>query len=172
MGDWTRALTPAEQTVVQAAREKAYLLYEGKVTPHRSCGIAMAETFGRPTPAYQVLRRGGLTGFGPCGVLQGARMILGELLGDPDPTGPVTAQLWSAIAELEARIPSRMNRQAAQGEGTTCNKLTGQFAEFKSPERAQFCTDLSADIAALAAEVLIRNDLTVEIHPMRKPTVL
>ena len=129
----------------------------------------MAETFDRPSQAYQVLRRGGLTGFGPCGVLQGARMILGELLGDPDPTGPVTAQLRSAIAELEARIPGRMNRQAAPGKGTTCNELTEQFAVFKSPERALFCTGLSADIAALAAEVLIRNDLPIAVNPVSKP---
>ena len=36
-----------------AARRKAFLLYDGRVTPHRSCGIAMAETFGLLTPAYQ-----------------------------------------------------------------------------------------------------------------------
>src|SRR5450432_4011904 len=61
-----RELTPDEQTYVGAARGKAFTLYEGVLVPHRSCGIAIAETFGLPTRAYQVLRRGGITGKGPC----------------------------------------------------------------------------------------------------------
>ena len=57
-----RALTAEEQAYVAAARAKADVLYAGVATPHRSCGIALAETFGLPTPAYQALRRGGITG--------------------------------------------------------------------------------------------------------------
>ena len=64
MGDWTRPLTGAEARLVAAARRKAELLYEGRVTAHRSCGIAMAETFSRPSASYQALRRGGITGTG------------------------------------------------------------------------------------------------------------
>ena len=52
-----RALTPDEAAYVAAARDKAFILYEGVRTPHRSCGIALAETFGLPTPAYQAPRR-------------------------------------------------------------------------------------------------------------------
>ena len=54
-----RALLPDETAYVTAARDKAFVLYEGVRTPHRSCGIALAETFGLATPAYQALRRGG-----------------------------------------------------------------------------------------------------------------
>jgi hypothetical protein len=41
-----RELTPDEAAYVTAAREEAFVLYEGVRTPHRSCGIALAETFG------------------------------------------------------------------------------------------------------------------------------
>ena len=56
----TSTLTLAE--LVEAATERARLLYDGTEVVHRSCGIAIAETFGRATPAYQSLRRGGITG--------------------------------------------------------------------------------------------------------------
>ena len=55
--------------IVAALREKTRVLYEGKQTPHRSCGIALAEAFDRGTAAYQALRRGGLTGEGQCGAI-------------------------------------------------------------------------------------------------------
>ena len=38
-------------------RSKAFVLYEGTKTPHRSCGIALAEAFGRRPTSYQSLRR-------------------------------------------------------------------------------------------------------------------
>src|SRR5499433_3879331 len=92
-----RELTPDEAAYIAAARDKAFVLYEGVRTPHRSCGIALAETFGLPTPAYQALRRGGITGEGACGAIRAGEQVLGELLGDPDPTGAVTAPLRAAI---------------------------------------------------------------------------
>ena len=82
-----RPLTAGEQGYVAAARTRAFVLYEGVQVRHRSCGIALAETFGLPTPAYQALRRGGITGAGTCGALRAGEQVLGELLGDPDPTG-------------------------------------------------------------------------------------
>jgi hypothetical protein len=45
--------------LIQAAKEKCFILYQGTRTPHRSCGIALAETFNLQTAAYQSLRRGG-----------------------------------------------------------------------------------------------------------------
>jgi predicted DNA binding protein len=66
-----RALTERERALIAAAREKAYILYQGRQVPHRSCGIALAETFGLATPAYQSLRRGGITGCGACGATRG-----------------------------------------------------------------------------------------------------
>src|SRR4029077_3350903 len=82
-----RGLTPDEAAYVAAARDKAFVLYEGTRTPHRSCGIALAETFGLPTPAYQALRRGGITGKGTCGSIRAGEQVLGEVLGDTRPTG-------------------------------------------------------------------------------------
>jgi hypothetical protein len=48
-----RALTERERALIAAVREKAYILYEGKQVPHRSCGIALAETFGSAMTWYQ-----------------------------------------------------------------------------------------------------------------------
>jgi len=157
MGDWNRPLTSDEQAWVERARAEAWRLYAGVETPHRSCGIAMAEAFGRATPAYQSLRRGGILGMGPCGVAQGGRMILGEIFGDPDPTGPVTDALRTAMSEYESRLPSVMDRRDATGDSQVCSVLTSQFAEFRSAERHDFCTHLAADVAALVAEVIVRN---------------
>jgi len=85
-----RPLSPDEASYIAAARDKAFVLYEGVRTPHRSCGIAIAETFSLATPPYQSLRRGGITGKGACGAIRAGEQLLGELLGDPDPTVAVT----------------------------------------------------------------------------------
>lgn len=162
MGDWDRSLTEAERAFVQRARAMAWRLYAGVETPHRSCGIAMAETFGLATPAYQALRKGGITGLGPCGVAQGGRMVLGELFGDPDPTGSVTEALRTAMTEYEDRLPAAMDRREAPGDSQICNVLTSQFSTFGSPERHDFCTHLAADVAALVAEVAVRNGFTTD----------
>src|SRR5262249_51492932 len=103
-----RALTADEAAYVDAARATAHTLYEGVRTPHRSCGIALAETFALPTPAYQALRRGGITGAGACGAVRAGEQVLGELLGDPDPTGPVTPALRAAITWYQHAYPQRL----------------------------------------------------------------
>ena len=69
--------------LVERAREHTRYLYDGVETPHRSCGISLAETFGRATPPYQSLRKGGITGCGECGAIKAGELILGEILGDP-----------------------------------------------------------------------------------------
>src|SRR5258705_8896993 len=116
-----RELTPDEAAYITAARDKAFVLYEGVRTPHRSCGIAIAETFGLPTPAYQSLRRGGITGAGTCGALRAGEQILGELLGDPDPTGAVTDALRAAITWYQGEAERRVDRGGATT--TICNDL-------------------------------------------------
>src|SRR4051794_14885559 len=93
-----RPLSAEEDAYVRAARDKAFVLYEGVRVPHRSCGIAIAETFGLPSRPYQALRRGGITGKGACGAIRAGEHVLGELLGDPDPGGAVTAELRAAIS--------------------------------------------------------------------------
>src|SRR5262249_15263481 len=105
----TRELAPRERDVIEAARRKAFILYEGVKVPHRSCGIALAETFNRPTRPYQALRRGGITGLGFCGSIRAGEHVLGELLGDPDPGGGVTPVLRAAVEWYQKQFPRRIN---------------------------------------------------------------
>jgi hypothetical protein len=148
-----RPLDDAERAYVEAARDKAFVLYEGVRTPHRSCGIALAETFGLPTPAYQALRRGGITGAGTCGAIRAGEQVLGELLGDPSPTGAVTAELRAAVTWYQAHA-AEIDRGGAPD--IICNNLTRRFGDFASAPRKAFCTNLAAQVAALTAEALCR----------------
>lgn len=150
---------------VRIAREKARVLYDGVLTPHRSCGIALAETFGRATAPYQSLRRGGILGTGECGAIVAGRLLLGELLGDPDPTGMVTPTLRAAMQDFELLWRQRVSRGAAPGDSIVCNTLTGQFADFKSPERHAFCTDIATEVATVVAEVLVKHGVQPPVEP-------
>jgi len=134
--------------IVAALREKARVLYEGKRVAHRSCGIALAETFGRATPAYQALRRGGLTGEGPCGAILAGQLVLGELLGDPDPTGPPAPALRAAMERYNAEMARRMGTP-----NPICDDLVRPFGEFTGAPRAAFCTDLAATVAEVVAGI-------------------
>src|SRR5258706_407338 len=149
-----RALTPDEAAYITAARDKAFILYEGVRTPHRSCGIALAETFGLATPAYQSLRRGGITGLGYCGAIRAGEQVLGELLGDPDPTGAVTDVLRAAMTWYQHQVPSRIDRGSSPDY--ICNNLTRPHGDFRGPARAAFCTNIAAEFAALTAEAVMR----------------
>jgi hypothetical protein len=147
-----RPLTDAERDAVAALREKARILYEGKRVAHRSCGIALAETFGVATRPYQALRGGGITGEGPCGAVQAGRLILGEIFGDPDPAGAVTPTLRAAIVHYEGEIARRLG----EAQRASCKTLTGRFPVFQSEPRAAFCTVLAAAVAEVLAETLAR----------------
>src|SRR5215470_1580472 len=157
-----RELTPDEADFIRAARDKAFVLYEGVRTPHRSCGIALAETFGLPTPAYQALRRGGITGEGSCGAIRAGEQVLGELLGDPDPTGAVTPALRDAVAWYQAAWHRTL---MAEQPDIICNHLVRPHGEFTGPARKAFCTNLAADVAALTAEALCR------FAPAQRPAI-
>jgi hypothetical protein len=148
-----RALTPDEVAYIGTARDKAFVLYEGVRTPHRSCGIALAETFGLPTPAYQALRRGGITGAGACGAIRAGEQVLGELLGDPDPTGAVTAELRAAVTWYQRAWHERLMRDEPD---IICDHLVRRHGDFAGPARKAFCTNLAAEVAALTAEALVR----------------
>lgn len=147
-------LGAAARDYVEAARHAAFVLYEGVLTPHRSCGIALAETFGVPTRAYQALRRGGITGAGPCGALRAGEQVLGELLGDPDPTGAVTPALREAVIWYQRTYPARIDRGDAPD--VVCDNLVRRHGEFTGPARKAYCTSLAAEVAALTAEALLR----------------
>jgi hypothetical protein len=147
---------------IAALREKARILYEGKQVAHRSCGISIAETFGLPTRPYQALRGGGISGLGPCGAILAGRLVLGELLGDPDPTGAVTPALRAAIAHYDAEIARRMPGK----EQASCKTLTSPFPSFQSEERLLSCTTLAATVAEVLAETIDRFGGTLPDAPI------
>jgi hypothetical protein len=152
-----------QEELVVVLRERARVLYEGKVTPHRSCGISLAETFGRPTAAYQSLRKGGITGQGTCGAVVAGQLLLGELLGDPDPTGPVTPALREGMTFYLEEIGKRLRK--GRSETLVCNDLTGQFPVFQSEERLGFCTDIVTTVAEVVAEVVLRQGGALPVPP-------
>ncbi len=151
--------------IVATLRERARVLYEGKVTPHRSCGIALAEAFGTATHPYQALRRGGLTGEGQCGAIVAGQLLLGELLGDPDPTGPPRPALRDAMAAYRAEVARRVNAGGARTQ--ICNDLVARFPVFQSEERAAFCTDIAATVAEIVAEIALAHGARLEPTPLR-----
>lgn len=151
-------------TPIRLAREKADALYAGQTTPHRSCGIAIAETFNCAAGPYQALRRGGLTGDGPCGAFLAGQMVLGEFLGDPAPPGDMTPALKDAILFYKAEWDRRVERGGCAGLG--CNDLIGRFSDFQGTERKSFCTSLAAQTAELVAETLLRFGATFEVTPI------
>ena len=150
---------------IQQARETAYTLYEGKEIPHHSCGICIAATFGLPTRPFQALRKGGVTGVGECGAIVAGRLVLGYLLGDPDPTGPLRPILLEAMTHYEQLWHAR----SAPGQALTrgditdiaCNTLVGHWSDdFWNPERVRYCAQLAAEVAACVAETLERFGAT------------
>ncbi|MFZ5482432.1 MAG: hypothetical protein ACOZNI_37060 [Myxococcota bacterium] len=145
----------------RSARERADALYAGARTPHRSCGIALAETFGLPTPAYQSLRKGGITGEGPCGAVAAGTLVLGELLGDPDPTGAVTPALREAIPRYRTAVAAKIDGALE----TACNTRTAPLGEFAGERRKAYCTRLAAIVAESVAEVLWDLGRPVPIPP-------
>lgn len=148
-----RDLTTDEASYVAAARDKAFVLYEGVRVAHRSCGIAIAETFGLATRPYQALRRGGITGKGACGAIRAGEHVLGELLGDPDPTGAVTDALRAAIAWFQDAWLARLR---GGNPDIVCDHLVRPLGDFAGAGRKEFCTSLAAEVAALTAEALCR----------------
>jgi len=145
-------------------RSKALVLYEGSQTPHRSCGIALAETFGRAPAAYQSLRRGGITGEGTCGAIVAGQLVLGELLGDPDPTGKVTPALRAAMQRYLARVHAELDR----GIATTlvCNDITAPHGDFMGSARHAFCTAIVGQVAQLVDDTLREHGIEVVPSPI------
>jgi hypothetical protein len=164
----TSPLTPDETERIQAARTKADILYEGKRTPHRSCGVCLAETFGLPWQPYQALRRGGITGEGSCGAIRAGELILGELLGPEGPTDPPGEKLRAGIIYYQERW--KEIQQAAGWSDTVCNTLTRPLGDFHGERRASFCTRMAADAAELVAETLVRLDHPFTIVPFEDKT--
>ncbi len=146
-------------------RSKAFVLYEGARTPHRSCGIALAEAFGRPTAAYQSLRRGGITGAGTCGAVVAGQLLLGEFLGDPDPTGKVTPALRAAMQRYLQRVAGELERGASPD--LVCDHMTAPHGEFMGAARHAFCTRVVAQVAQLVDETLQEHGVAVAATPVK-----
>lgn len=155
MSEAPAKIAEAVPDLVAWAEARTWLLYEGREVAHRSCGIALAETFGVPSRPYQALRRGGITGLGECGAIKAGELLLGELLGDPDPTGAVTPALARAATRYRALWEASVELGSA--ESIQCSALTGQFADFHSPERLGFCTRLAATVSRCVATVLLEE---------------
>ncbi len=147
----------------EAAR-RAFLLYEGEQVKHRSCGIALAETFSLPTAPYQILRKGGLTGKGECGAVRAGEQVLGELLGDPDPSGGVTPRLREAVLRFRQRVEVEVDRGSSPD--LICEHLTSPWGAFDSPERKGFCTGMAEKVAELTASCLMEAGVAVELPPL------
>ncbi len=146
-------------------RSKALVLYEGSKTPHRSCGIALAEAFGRPTAAYQSLRRGGLTGQGSCGAVVAGQLLLGESLGDPSPTGAATHALIEASKTYQRRLEDELDRGTSPD--LVCNSMTAPHGDFKGQARHAFCTGVVAQVAQLVDETLREQGIEVQATAVR-----
>jgi hypothetical protein len=150
--------------LVRRAREKAFVLYEGKTVKHRSCGIALAETFNLPSRPYQALRRGGITGEGQCGAVKAGELILGEVFGDPDPAGGVTPVLRQAMVHYQQEIARRLDRGGAPD--IVCNSLTRRFGDFTGEPRKAYCTSIAALVAEVLAEVILDHGGTFDVTPL------
>ena len=158
------SLTPEQERLIAWAMERAHTLYDGVLTPHRSCGIALAETFSLPTTPYQSLRRGGITGCGECGAIKAGELILGELLGDPDPRGAVTPELRQAAYRYRELWQQHLDR--GQADSIICNDLTGQFDAFVSTQRHDFCTGLATTVARCVAQTLLELGFVFKAPPL------
>jgi hypothetical protein len=157
-------LTQEERSVAQQAKQKAYDFYQGKITAHRSCGICLAETFNLATPAYQALRKGGILGEGQCGTIKAGEMILGEYLGDPDPTGKITDELREAMTYFTARWKETLN--LSHSPDIICDNLVGHYEDFMGQPRVDYCAILASEVAALIAETLLLAGIGIEITPI------
>lgn len=165
-GDASRPATGDQslETYVESAQARATLLYLGDEVAHRSCGIALAETFGLPSASYQALRKGGLLGFGPCGAIQAGVLVLGELLGDADPTGMPTPALKAAIPRYRALVSAAVSGSV----DASCNSRTAAFPDFSSRARLEHCTSIAAIAAGAVATVLWESKQVRAVPP--KPT--
>lgn len=149
-----RQLGSQENLLVEGARRRAFALYRGEEVPHHACGAAVAVTFGVSARPYQSLRKGGITGERFCGSIRAGELLLGELLGDEDPTGSVTSALREAMVWYQAQIPSRFDK--GESPDYVCNNLTVKLGDFGGAARKDFCTSLTGEVAALTMEAVLR----------------
>jgi hypothetical protein len=117
-----------------------------------------------PTRPYQALRRGGISGEGECGAIKAGELVLGELLGDPDPTARVTDALRRGLARYREVWRARLAGHV--GPNIVCNTLTAPFADFQSAPRQAFCTRIASEVAAAVATALAEAGVAFSIEPI------
>ncbi|MBI2300945.1 MAG: hypothetical protein HYU66_18700 [Armatimonadetes bacterium] len=149
------------QEVVELARRTAETLYRGEAVPHRSCGVAVAETFGLNPVPYMILRRGGLTGESECGAVRAGEMALCELLADGQYVGALPPALAAAMDEYRRLFRERLSLGAC----VICNFLTTPQGDFAGQPRKDFCTSLASGVAALVAELALKHGASVQVRP-------
>ncbi|MHC4956771.1 MAG: hypothetical protein ACYTGN_00250 [Planctomycetota bacterium] len=77
-------------------------------------------------------------------------------MSDPDPTGPVTPALRAAAEEYR----ERWNEALFGGQDSpdiVCNHLTEPHGDFMGNARKLYCTELTATVAALVAEIALKH---------------
>ena len=93
--------------------------------------------------------------------------VLGELLGDPSPTGAVTPELRSAITWYQAAWQSRLMPDKPD---IICDNLVRPHGDFAGAARKAYCTNVAAEVAALTAEALCRFSASrPAITPFEEP---
>lgn len=148
--------------VIAAARQTAEALYRGERIEHRSCGVAVAVTFGLNPVPYSILRRGGLTGERECGALRGGEMALTELMSGDQHLG-----LPDGLKDAVTEYRERSHHELLDGrEDTTCNGLVRLFDDFDSAERKSHCTTLASQVAGLVAELALKYGAAVTVAPL------
>ena len=97
--------------------------------------------------------------------------MLGEILGDPDPTGKITDVLRQAAFLYRDLWRERLDLGQPSN---ICNDIVAPLGDFHGPTRHGFCTNLAAEVAALACEVLLRTGHQIAIpkhlEAIGKPT--
>lgn len=92
------------------------------------------------------------------------RLLLGEFLGDADPTGPVTEALRNAVQQYNTRVQTELDR--GPSPDLICNHMTAPHGEFRGPARHGFCTRVVAQVAQLVDETLREAGVEVEATPV------
>jgi hypothetical protein len=153
-----------ESGLPSRAREVASILCEGRATPHRSCGVAIAETFHRNPLPYAGLRKGGITGRGECGAIKAGDLVLVEILGPADPLAALTDTLRASVTFFRDLCAERL--ALARGSYLSCDEMVGRLGEFGGPARKEYCTRLAGVVAEALAETILRFGGSLEIAEM------
>ena len=92
------------------------------------------------------------------------QLVLGEVLGDPDPTGAVTPALRAAMRRYVDRVEAELDRGASPD--LVCAHMTAPHGDFAGAARHAFCTRVVAQVAQLVDETLREAGAAVAATPV------